>query len=182
MILSSPNCNVIMSPQKTLRSGRNHGARNPPGLLAAGRKPQVRPLDPRNLSAVRTRSSIGASGMVSQCRAARRASSVRNPSCRRQGLHPSSAARSAAAERSADALESADARSAASRRPAAARSAATRPCAGVRLSAAARRASSRLCCMNPAPNVRSASYWLCARHRRRIRSVVASPPRATSSM
>ena len=36
--------------------------------------------------------------------------------------------------------------------------------------------------MNSGPNVRSAAYWLCARHKSRIPSTVASPPRATAWM
>ena len=40
------------------------------------------------------------------------------------------------------------------------------------------RAWSRLRCMSSTPNARSASYWLCARHRRRRPRIVVAPPRA----
>ena len=38
-----------------------------------------------------------------------------------------------------------------------------------------RGAAARLCRMNSAPNVHSAAYWLCARHRSRSPSAIASP-------
>jgi hypothetical protein len=44
------------------------------------------------------------------------------------------------------------------------------------------RRPSRTACMNPAPNARSASSWLCARQRRRRFSSVEAPPRASGSM
>jgi hypothetical protein len=41
---------------------------------------------------------------------------------------------------------------------------------------------SRFAFMNSLPNTRSAASWLCARHRRRMFSTLAVPPRATGVM
>jgi hypothetical protein len=52
----------------------------------------------------------------------------------------------------------------------------SRICSRRAASALARRARARFSRMNPAPKLRSASSWLCARQRSRRLSTVAAPP------